>query len=1034
MTVKTYLIVLMLFLSRLIANSNEEFRSIWVITWEHINRYNTVSQNKAKVRKIMDDAKAANMNAILWQARQSGTAYYNSAYEPWGYYAGGEYPGYDPLQYAIEEAHKRGIELHAWFNVFHASSMVSGAPAAENPTWVCTNEDGQYMTSHRSLSPGLHAVRDYTINVAMEIVNNYDIDGLHLDYVRWSEYDEDDMKNPPDIIDQISKLDGDISQEKLNSLAKTGGIKRYIYDVNHPASGGIPSGFDSWDDWRRWSVTEFVHTLHDSIKAMKPWVRLSPAALGKYKAGGEGGWNGYYVVFQDAGLWFNEGYIDQLTPMHYHWLTGNSMKAELQSDWEPNIGPGISTGRLYSNGPGSYRLQEEGVWDNHEDIVNKVRTLSWVDGFQFFSYQRWEDYKYWTEAKEKFFNRKTKIRAASYMLANDPAFPSITLTKQDSLNYQIEVVPDASISENQWFAVYRSVDTSFSRDTDHILDIHFGLDSYTITDQVSGLQDFNGKYTYFATMLDRVWNESAISNTEISDSIPSFAPTVAETTPAEGGEIPLNGSLSIQFSKTIDTSTVNGALHIDPPAELAIPLWSNGNKTMRIKFNEYLQLGTDYILTLDSTIKDINGKPLDGNEDGHGGDSFIFNFRVQDLDDVPPHIIAASPATPEAAQNFYYQDIITVRFDELIDDASLDENSVVIYDYPAIIPSKFTHLQQDGQSVINLQPESPLTPDKEGYMALFKNTITDTSGNAMEDHFTISINTIPKINSETIMIDNFLSPGAWWQPNGSGSTKGIRVSETEFGFTSENYLPAAAYPKSAYLKYFWEYDSTDPGYLIREYLPPNDPKNKEFDTTYVLQTYLYGDGSNNKFRFCIDEYDGSNWTDHEVSKWTTIDWTGWKLVEWTLSDSNSVGSWISSDDKLTGEKFRIDSYQFTHDSTGAEIGKLYFADFRLVKKDRYITDIFSGDNNIPNEYTLYQNYPNPFNPLTTIPFYLPEAGKISLKVYNTLGQVVAVIADGFFAAGEHRIKFDGTNLASGLYIYVLKNNKTQLKQKMILVK
>ena len=129
----------------------------------------------------MENHTQANMNAVIFQVRQGGTSYYESSYEPWGYYAGYSYPGYDPLEYAIEQAHERGLELHAWFNVFQTSSTHPGSPAAEHPEWVCRDQDGFTMDSYRSLSPGLSEVRDYTINVAMEIVNNYDIDGLHLD-------------------------------------------------------------------------------------------------------------------------------------------------------------------------------------------------------------------------------------------------------------------------------------------------------------------------------------------------------------------------------------------------------------------------------------------------------------------------------------------------------------------------------------------------------------------------------------------------------------------------------------------------------------------------------------------------------------------------------------------------------------------------------------------------------------------------------------------------------------------------------------
>ena len=110
--------------------------------------------------KIMDDHVDANMNAVIFQVRQGGTAYYHSSYEPWGYYAGYQYPGYDPLAFAIEEAHNRGLELHAWFNVFQTSSTHNGAPSTEHPEWICRDQNGIPMTSYRSLSPGLEEYPD----------------------------------------------------------------------------------------------------------------------------------------------------------------------------------------------------------------------------------------------------------------------------------------------------------------------------------------------------------------------------------------------------------------------------------------------------------------------------------------------------------------------------------------------------------------------------------------------------------------------------------------------------------------------------------------------------------------------------------------------------------------------------------------------------------------------------------------------------------------------------------------------------------
>ena len=283
MKIKTILVSFYLLCSILIfaQSENNEFRSTWVITWNWISPDDSMAETQARILNILDNHVAANMTSVLFQVRQSGTAYYNSSYEPWGYYSGYQNPGFDPLEFAVEQAHLRGLEFHAWFNVFSCSSTQPGTPAYDHPEWVCRDRDGIPMSSYRALSPGLTDVRDYTNNVAMEIVNNYDIDGLHLDYIRWNEYTNSSMMDNISPEEENKKMDGIISLALLNEL-ENNRSGRYLYDIEHPYSAGVPEGFSSWEEWWRWSVTTFVNTLHDSIQAVKPFVRLSVAALGKY--------------------------------------------------------------------------------------------------------------------------------------------------------------------------------------------------------------------------------------------------------------------------------------------------------------------------------------------------------------------------------------------------------------------------------------------------------------------------------------------------------------------------------------------------------------------------------------------------------------------------------------------------------------------------------------------------------------------------------------------------------------------------------
>ncbi len=1027
-------------INQLFPAGNNEFRAIWVVTWEHINAGSSIEQNKANVRAILDNIQKANMNAVLWQVRQSGTAYYNSSYEPWGYYAGHDgqrytYPGYDPLAYAIQEAHKRGIELHAWFNVYQVSSTHEGAPATLHPNWVCTNRDGEFMTSHRSFSPGLDSVRAYTIQVAMEIVRNYDIDGLHLDYVRWNEYDEDDMISPPSEVEQISELDGMIPEERLNKLAKTGGTKRYIYDVEHPYNAGVPAGFDTWDDWRRWGVTEFVRQLHDSIQAVKPWVRLSPAALGKYNWSG---WNGYYVVFQDAALWFNQGYIDQLTPMHYHWTTGDEFYDMLQGDcpycWSEWIQTGIDAGRMYTVGPGSYVLDDNNVWGNHVQIVERSRDVSWVDGFQFFSYASWKNHQYFEPAAEKFFTSRTKIKPLTYMNSEKPVSPVLTLEKQDSLTYKITFSSPVVLSVPQWFAVYRSEQAQPDTSADKIIAVKYGDSTFTVYDQFDGLQDYNGKYHYYATALSRYWIESAPSNVEESDDIPSFAPTVTSTYPEQGQIIPVNDSPVFTFSKTIDTSSVKDAVHITPTVELAAIQWDDALKQMTLIFAQPLAFETQYTIKLDSVIKDINGRMLDGNGDGKEGDSFVLTFTTLPEDFQPPVIVGAYPPIDSLFTDFDVSGTMSVWFNEELNDTTLTADNVQLYHDSDLVESEWFHYVVDERSILTVQAKEDLLPDTD-YQLVLRAGIADTSGNAQAEDQTIEFHTSVYHNTERTMIDDFSLPAAWWQPTGSGSTHGVVGGDTKWGYTKNVFLPASSFHKAAYLKYHWEYDPSNPGYLIREYMPSTDKKNVEFDTTYVLQVYLYGDSSNNTFRFCIDEKHGSSWSDHEVSQWITIDWKGWRLVEWKLSDPNSVGSWISPDNQLNGNKYRIDSFQFGHDdSIGTVKGTLYLDDFRLVKKSSEPVGIANSDEQAPRSYNLEQNYPNPFNPVTTISFQIPEAGHVKLTVFNILGQEVVELVNEQMMPGFYKVKLDGSGLASGSYIYRLSVNGHTFTRKMLLLK
>jgi len=534
-------IVFIIFITVLSGSGNEEFRGTWVITWNHIDRYRNPGQNMNNVKMIMDNHASANMNAVIFQVRQSGTAYYESSFEPWGYYSGSQYPGYDPLEFAIEEAHKRGLELHAWFNVFQTSSTATGSPASKHPEWICRDQNGNPMTSYRSVSPGLKDVRDYTLDVAMEIVNKYDIDGLHLDYIRWNEHTNSNQRSVTREM-ELRRQDGFITKMELEDL-NTNLSGRYLYDYFHPYSAGVPDGYNSWEEWWRWSVTEFVSSLHDSIQSVKPHVKLSAAVLGKYNWSG---WQGYGTVYQDAALWYNKGYLDHIMPMHYHWTSASGFLDMLEQDcpncWKIFIEPGLASERPFTVGPGSYVLDENNVWANHSDIVNACRGLGWVKGFQFFSYGTWDDRSYFSSAGQTIFKKIAKINQNPLRDETVPKPPVLTINPLDKFRNELVVYPLHTKKKN-WIITYRSMDPTITTETSDIIDIKFASDPVIVIDELSAL-DTSKTFLYFATIANRFWTESSPSNLVYStnDPLPEKA-ILFQNYPN-----PFNGSTIIKFT------------------------------------------------------------------------------------------------------------------------------------------------------------------------------------------------------------------------------------------------------------------------------------------------------------------------------------------------------------------------------------------------------------------------------------------------------------------------------------------------------
>jgi len=230
------------------------------------------------------------------------------------------------------------------------------------------------------------------------------------------------------------------------------------------------------------------------------------------------------------------------------------------------------------------------------------------------------------------------------------------------------------------------------------------------------------------------------------------------------------------------------------------------------------------------------------------------------------------------------------------------------------------------------------------------------------------------------------------------------------------------------LSYGW--DTTQTTWLIREYLNTGTPRNVLFDKSYILQVYVFGDGSGNKFRFAVDKnYPSTAASDHEVSPWYEITWYGWRLVSWDMT-SYGCGTWLGNG-QLTGT-LRFDSFQLTYKPGAPITGAFYFDDLRLVKK--VALGVTPPQPTLADQPSLFPNFPNPFNPRTTIPFYLPTRPLVQLDVYDLLGNHVTNLCRDYLESGYHQFDFEAGKFASGIYFYTLKTGSTTLTRKMQLMK
>jgi len=296
-----------------------EFRAAWVASVTNIDwpsrRDLSVAQQQAEILAILDRARILNLNAIVLQVRPSADAMYPSALEPWSEYLTGEEgrapePFYDPLKMWIDEAHRRGIELHAWFNPYRARHALAKSPPSPQHLSVTRPQLVRKYGKYLWIDPGKPGAVKHTLEVFLDVVRRYDIDGVQID-------------------DYFYPYPIDTPSEGNNAVAQTAaplGQKRPAMELDFPdepswqayLAGG---GSRTRADWRRKNVDDLVELLYREIHREKKWLRfgVSPFGLGRpdNRPPGIAGFSQYDKLYANVELWLNKGWLDYLAPQLY---------------------------------------------------------------------------------------------------------------------------------------------------------------------------------------------------------------------------------------------------------------------------------------------------------------------------------------------------------------------------------------------------------------------------------------------------------------------------------------------------------------------------------------------------------------------------------------------------------------------------------------------------------------------------------------------------------------------------------------------
>lgn len=481
------------------AGPKREFRGVWVATIENIDwpsRKGLSSETQQQdFRDILDRQKSYGMNAVFVQVRAAADAFYARSKEPWSEWLTGEQgkapdPYYDPMIFMIQESHQRGLEFHAWLNMNRgatksAKSIINDHITKTKPEWFLIYGGAKIFNL------GIPEVREYIKDIVVNIVKNYDVDGIHFD----------DYFYPYAVANE--KLRDEDTFKKYNS------------------------GFKNINDWRRNNVDLVVEGVSEAIKKEKPKVKfgISPSAVWRNAStdpsgsATQGGQPSYDNLYADTRKWVKEGWLDYIAPQIYFSFEFDKVPYKIMTDWWTK---NHFNRHLYI-GHGIYRVKagsKEIGWDNANQIPRQVRynrTKPQIAGSIFYSAKPLSNNELAVvDSLKKLYYYPALTPTMPWKDKIPPNAPQNVKVRKIadfgvSVTWELPAIPAKDGDEVSAFVVYR-----FEENEQINLDNPARILKIVRNEGVLSLTDktFNQEksYIYVVTALDRLQNESVMSN------------------------------------------------------------------------------------------------------------------------------------------------------------------------------------------------------------------------------------------------------------------------------------------------------------------------------------------------------------------------------------------------------------------------------------------------------------------------------------------------------------------------------------------